>query len=819
MLRRAGIDEDLVTIIDKALDPDPDRRYPDAGALAADLKAFKSGARIAARSYSLFAMLAHWTRRHRAFALSATAALLFTAAGVAMYTRNVAVERDRADAESRRAHTQEQAAQQTAADLLLQHAETLMLVDPTAAAATLENYHGSDTTRLRRLQAEARGRGVASATLQPHSGTIWFLTADSHGAIFSIGNDDKIRVTDGTGSTTLASNVSTAVRFGYAPAPQLLAYKTASAGVAILALSTRTTTTLDAHDVADVKIAPDGSHLATLGSDGLLTIWALTPSVEVLHREPVPEAVALAFTTPTELVVTTPTVLLTRSFAASQYVRKAIPLPGHRFSTTPERIVAGDDQGNIYLLSTDLTLLAKSSVCQLAVNDVQAFAHRDLVAFACAEGAAGVARLDPGAKRLIVVDRFRVSGAAYCALPDEAGERIVVSNEFNQIYIYDVITRLVSEYQGKPSTTSYVFPGSRDCNHILVGNNRGAVQVWSAPPRMARVLLQAGGAVFHVRFSPQGQTLAIDGADHVARKLDLSDGAITELRGHTGSVIGIKFSPDGRMIVTAGLDRTLRVWRTSDGGIVREFDEHKDMTTDLDFFVNEQRAVSIDDGGRMLTWSLDTAEFSALYKSASPLVSLAILKQNNHVIVRDTTSAVFEISPDGKLTQRRHADGVNVTYMKASPDSAMLAIGTDTGDAIVYDTGNWTMTAATKSNGAVRHIAFDPRGRDLAIVSEDGNVHIMSLGVSRALPWHDLPVAAQSVVYTPDGERLAIICDDGSTWFYDVHRDAWAYTRDHGAGQISGAFSSDGEHFASAGHKGVVVIRDTEATLTNVIYP
>jgi serine/threonine protein kinase len=37
MLRRAGIDQDLATIIDKALDPDPERRYPDAGALASEV--------------------------------------------------------------------------------------------------------------------------------------------------------------------------------------------------------------------------------------------------------------------------------------------------------------------------------------------------------------------------------------------------------------------------------------------------------------------------------------------------------------------------------------------------------------------------------------------------------------------------------------------------------------------------------------------------------------------------------------------------------------------------------------------------------------
>src|SRR5262249_12715178 len=45
LLRSSGIDPDLITIIEKALDPEPAYRYPDAGALAADLKAFKAGAR------------------------------------------------------------------------------------------------------------------------------------------------------------------------------------------------------------------------------------------------------------------------------------------------------------------------------------------------------------------------------------------------------------------------------------------------------------------------------------------------------------------------------------------------------------------------------------------------------------------------------------------------------------------------------------------------------------------------------------------------------------------------------------------------------
>ena len=98
MLRKSGIDADLITIIDKALDPIAEHRYCDAGALAADLKAFKSGARIAAREYSLWAMLAHWTRRHMALATSVAAVIVFVIAGAVAFVRNIAVERDRADA-------------------------------------------------------------------------------------------------------------------------------------------------------------------------------------------------------------------------------------------------------------------------------------------------------------------------------------------------------------------------------------------------------------------------------------------------------------------------------------------------------------------------------------------------------------------------------------------------------------------------------------------------------------------------------------------------------------------------------------------------
>jgi hypothetical protein len=98
-------------IIDKAIDPDPRGRYRDAGALAADLRAFKSGARITARDYSLPAMLAHWTRRHRALAMSAVAFVVLVLISVAALA--ILYRSSRRNAET--AQRNEQAASRSAA--------------------------------------------------------------------------------------------------------------------------------------------------------------------------------------------------------------------------------------------------------------------------------------------------------------------------------------------------------------------------------------------------------------------------------------------------------------------------------------------------------------------------------------------------------------------------------------------------------------------------------------------------------------------------------------------------------------------------------
>jgi eukaryotic-like serine/threonine-protein kinase len=166
MLRAAGIDRDLAIIIDKALDDDAAHRYADAGALAADLKAFKSGARIGARNYSLLAMLVHWTSRHRRLALSIAAAIALGIAGIILYVRDITAERDRADAALRDAQAQRNAADAERDRAKLSEAAMLLEKDPTRARDLLQSMTAFSPQRALLLsRAES---GAASRVLELH---------------------------------------------------------------------------------------------------------------------------------------------------------------------------------------------------------------------------------------------------------------------------------------------------------------------------------------------------------------------------------------------------------------------------------------------------------------------------------------------------------------------------------------------------------------------------------------------------------------------------------------------------------------------------
>lgn len=87
---------DLASIVERATEPEPDARYPDAGALADDLDAWLQGRRVAAHAYTLPERVSRGYRRWRPVIAGVSVVAALALANLAQSWRETSLERDRA---------------------------------------------------------------------------------------------------------------------------------------------------------------------------------------------------------------------------------------------------------------------------------------------------------------------------------------------------------------------------------------------------------------------------------------------------------------------------------------------------------------------------------------------------------------------------------------------------------------------------------------------------------------------------------------------------------------------------------------------------
>ncbi|MGV3516762.1 tetratricopeptide repeat protein [Luteitalea sp.] len=100
---RLGAGADLDTIALKAIEVEPDRRYQSVEQLAEDVRRYLDGVPVLARPATWRYRAGKFVRRHRAAVVATAAAALLLVAMTAIYTVQVARERDRARAEAAKA--------------------------------------------------------------------------------------------------------------------------------------------------------------------------------------------------------------------------------------------------------------------------------------------------------------------------------------------------------------------------------------------------------------------------------------------------------------------------------------------------------------------------------------------------------------------------------------------------------------------------------------------------------------------------------------------------------------------------------------------
>ena len=239
----AHVPSELGTIIAKAMAREPDDRYPNATALAEDLRRFSTGKLVSAHSYSTWAILRKKLAQNRGVvAVAVASALALGVVGVESF-RRVVHERNIAQHERGRTEDALSQAEKRKRELVLLQAVTALRKDPTASIAWLKTYDIADEDRAQIVNVidEAMAIGVAHHVFRPGDWTM-----------------DATFTPDG-------QTVVGAVRDGVVRAYDLRTGRMRKLGAAPTA-------------VEKLEITPDGSAAITVGTTGEVMMWPLDGS-------------------------------------------------------------------------------------------------------------------------------------------------------------------------------------------------------------------------------------------------------------------------------------------------------------------------------------------------------------------------------------------------------------------------------------------------------------------------------------------------------------------------------------------------------------
>ncbi|MBC7273912.1 MAG: WD40 repeat domain-containing protein, partial [Streptomyces sp.] len=261
-------------------------------------------------------------------------------------------------------------------------------------------------------------------------------------------------------------------------------------------------------------------------------------------------------------------------------------------------------------------------------------------------------------------------------------------------------------------------------------------------------------------------------------------------------------------LATAGYDRSVRLWNPSTGAALRTLSGHEGYVNTLAFspdgtllaIAGHDKAVRLRNPATRAAGNSGTGvrEVAAAVGSR-----VATADDDGRVRIRDaTTGTISHVLTD-------YARGVRTVAFE--PGGRLLTTVGEDGQMWIWDPNTGAPAAAfgTDSIRDIRAAAYSPDGRVLATADTYQTLHLRAPATGAV--WRTFTTdnrGSHTLAFSADGTLLAAIGDDGTVSLYDIGSGNVRHTVAHdGAQPIQAvAFRADGVMFATAGEDGTVCL-------------
>lgn len=226
--------------------------------------------------------------------------------------------------------------------------------------------------------------------------------------------------------------------------------------------------------------------------------------------------------------------------------------------------------------------------------------------------------------------------------------------------------------QTQPGLEALAF--SPDSKHLFSAGSDFEIKEWDAESgTYLRTLNELNGSVGAVRFSPDGQLIAV-GAGLSLKLFNAADGKPLLRLPHTNIQAAV-FSPGGEYLVSASSTKLIRVWNVKTGTLINSFELHFSEINDLSFAPVGLQFASVSSDKQLKIWDIqNAAEPAQTFVSPSGLQRVRYTRDGGTLLTADEGGTIRWWSlAEKKETNAIQAHNSFMTGLELSPDGAIIA--------------------------------------------------------------------------------------------------------------------------------------------------